>query len=80
MRRRLRTKRGRAIYALRKITVEPVIGQVKGRGFRHFSLRGTVGVKGEFRLVCAVHNLVKLWRMGVAMVRRSSAEGQLAYA
>jgi hypothetical protein len=36
MRRRLRTKRGRAIYAQRKITVEPVIGQIKGRGFRRF--------------------------------------------
>ena len=80
MRRRLRTKRGRARYALRKTTVEPVIGQVKGRGFRRFSLRGKVGVKGEFQLVCAVHNLVKLWRMGVAIVRRSSGERQLAYA
>lgn len=80
MRRRLRTKGGRAIYAQRKITVEPAIGQIKGRGFRRFSLRGLIGVKGEFQLVCAVHNLVKLWRRGVASVREASAEGEPAYA
>jgi transposase len=80
MRRRLRTKRGRAIYAQRKITVEPVIGQIKGRGFRRFSLRGAAGVKGEFQLVCAVHNLVKLWRTGLDAVRRWRRGQQPAYA
>jgi transposase len=80
MRRRLRTKAGRTIYAQRKITVEPVIGQVKGRGFRRFSLRGLARVKGEFQLVCAVHNLVKLWRLGVRLVRKASADCELAYA
>jgi hypothetical protein len=80
MRRRLRTKRGRAIYAQLKITVEPVIGQIKGRGFRRFSLRGAAGAKGEFQLVCAVHNLVKLWRTGADMVRRWRRGQQLAYA
>lgn len=80
MRRRLRTKRGRALYAQRKTTVEPVIGQVKGRGFRRFSLRGLDGVKGEFQLVCAVHNLVKLWRIGADAVRRWRSGLQLAYA
>ena len=80
MRRRLRTQGGRAIYALRKITVEPAIGQIKGRGFRRFSLRGLTGAKGEFHLVCAVHNLVKLWRMGVAIGREASADRAPAYA
>ncbi len=80
MRRRLRTKGGRAIYAQRKITVEPAIGQIKGRGFRRFSLRGLIGAKGEFQLVCAVHNLVKLWRSGVAIVRDASADCEPAYA
>ncbi len=80
MRRRLRTKRGRAIYAQRKITVEPVIGQIKGRGFRRFSLRGAAGVKGEFQLVCAVHNLVKLWRTELDAVRRWRRGQQLASA
>ncbi len=80
MRRRLRTKGGRTIYAQRKITVEPAIGQIKGRGFRRFSLRGLVGAKGEFQLVCAVHNLVKLWRMGASTVRERSAGGEPVYA
>jgi transposase len=80
MRRRLRTKGGRAIYALRKITVEPAIGQIKGRGFRRFSLRGLIGAKGEFHLVCAVHNLVKLWRTGAAIVRDASAHREPGYA
>jgi hypothetical protein len=80
MRRRLRTKRGHAIYAQRKITVEPVIGQVKGRGFRRFSLRGLGPVRGEFTLVCAVHNLVKLWRTAGVAVRRWAAGREVAYA
>ena len=79
MRRRLRTQCGRAIYAQRKITVEPVFGQVKGRGFRRFSLRGADRVKDEFQLVCAVHNLVKLWRTASAAVRRWSAAREVAY-
>lgn len=80
MRRRLRTKGGRAIYALRKITVEPAIGQIKGRGFRRFSLRGLIGAKGEFHLVCAVHNLVKLWRMDAAIGPDASVDREPAYA
>ena len=80
LRRRLRTKRGHTIYAQRKITVEPVFGQIKGRGFRRFSLRGAGRVKGEFHLVCAVHNLVKLWRTASAAVRRWRAAREVAYA
>ena len=80
MRRKLRTKRGRAIYARRKCTVEPVIGQIKGRGFRRFSLRGLRGAKGEFTLVCVVHNLMKLWRAGMGRLIGSPAHGRLAYA
>jgi transposase len=80
MRRRLRTKGGRAIYAQRKVTVEPAIGQIKGRGFRRFSLRGLTGAKGEFQLVCAVHNLVKLWRTGVALLVSAKADREPAYA
>ena len=60
--------------------MEPVIGQVKGRGFRHFSLRGLVPVRGEFNLVCAVHNLVKLWRTAGVAVRRWAAGREVAYA
>jgi hypothetical protein len=45
---RLRTPDGRAIYARRKSTVEPVIGNIKrSMGFRQFSLRGIEKVSGE---------------------------------
>jgi hypothetical protein len=63
MRRKLRTRRGRAIYAKRKATAEPVIGQIKGaRGFRQFLLRGLAKVTAEWVLICTGHNLLKLWR------------------
>lgn len=65
MRRKLRTKRGRAAYSKRKETVEPVFGQIKqGRGFRQFLLRGLQKVQGEWSLICTTHNLLKLWRAG----------------
>lgn len=65
MRRKLRTKRGRMVYAKRKEIVEPVFGQIKqGRGFRQFLLRGVKKVKGEWLLVCATHNILKLWKSG----------------
>jgi transposase len=63
MTRKLRTKRGRAIYRRRKAIVEPVFGQIKeARGFRRFRLRGLAAVTAEWHLVCAVHNLGKLFR------------------
>ena len=65
MRRKLRTKRGRERYALRMETVEPVFGQIKqGRGFRQFLLRGLAKVNREWLLICAGHNLLKLFRFG----------------
>ncbi len=63
MRRKLQTKRGRKRYALRMQTVEPVFGQIKqARGFRQFLLRGLPQVNGEWSLICAGHNLLKLFR------------------
>ncbi|MFI5091574.1 MAG: IS1182 family transposase [Terriglobales bacterium] len=63
MRRKLLTKKGRAIYAKRKEIVEPVFGQTKQcRGFRQFLLRGMKKVKSEWSLICTTHNLLKLWR------------------
>lgn len=63
MRAKLQTKKGRAVYGLRKGVVEPVFGQIKGaRGFRRFSLRGLGKIRGEWRLVCLTHNLLKIWR------------------
>jgi transposase len=64
MRRKLRTKVGAAIYARRKVIVEPVFGQIKEvRGFRRFSLRGLFKVQGEWSLVCLTHNILKIHRM-----------------
>ena len=41
MARRLRTKKGRRIYARRKAVAEPPFGQIKqARGFRQLLLRG----------------------------------------
>jgi transposase len=65
MRAKLKTTAGRAIYAHRKAIVEPVHGQIKeARGFRRFLLRGLDKIRGEWRLVCLTHNLLKIWRYG----------------
>jgi transposase len=58
---KLQTKIGRAIYRLRKCTVEPVIGIIKEvLGFRQFSLRGLGAALGEWCLVCLAFNLKRL--------------------
>jgi transposase len=64
---KVRTPTGRALYARRKVIVEPVFGQIKeGRGFRRFLLRGLDNIRGEWRVVCVTHNLLKLWRYACA--------------
>ncbi|KAF0146806.1 MAG: hypothetical protein FD187_3199 [bacterium] len=58
---KLKTKAGRALYALRKQTVEPVFGIIKSvMGFRQFSLRGLKKVTGEWTLVCLAWNLKRM--------------------
>jgi len=65
MQAKLKTAAGRAVYARRKAIVEPVFGQTKeARGFRRFLLRGLAKIRGEWRLVCLTHNLLKIWRYG----------------
>jgi transposase len=65
MRYKLRTVEGRAVYKMRKAVVEPVFGQIKAqRGFRRFLMRGLKRVEGEWHLICATHNLLKLYRSG----------------
>jgi hypothetical protein len=64
MQRKLETKVGAAVYALRKTIVEPVFGQIKqARGFRQFLLRGLEKVRGEWALVCMTHNILKLHKI-----------------
>ena len=61
MREKLQTDRGRALYALRKITIEPVFGQIKyNRRVDQFMRRGRAAVHSELRLVAATHNMLKL--------------------
>jgi len=58
---KLQTAIGKAIYGLRKATVEPVIGIIKAvLGFRQFSLRGLDAAGGEWSLVCLAFNLKRL--------------------
>ena len=62
---KVRTPAGKAVYARRKVIVEPVFGQSKeARGFRRFLLRGLKHIRGEWRLVCLTHHLLKIWRYG----------------
>jgi hypothetical protein len=62
---KMRTLEGKALYARRKVIVEPVFGQIKeARGFRRFLLRSLATIRGEWRLVCLTHNLLKIWRYG----------------
>ena len=64
---KLQTEIGKAIYALRKQTVEPVIGIIKEvLGFRQFSLRGLTAVAGEWCLVCLAFNLRRFHTLTVS--------------
>jgi transposase len=64
MRRKLRTKKGKEYYGLRKELPEPVFGQIKQvRGFDQFLLRGSDKVSNEWKVICTGHNLLKLFRV-----------------
>jgi hypothetical protein len=64
---KLRTQAGKAIYKLRKSTVEPVFGIIKEvMGFRQFSLRGLIAAAAEWNLVCLAYNLKRLHILHIA--------------
>ena len=64
MQEKLKTDEGRALYAKRKQTVEPVFGIIKSvMGFRQFLLRGLAKVSGEWDLVCLAYNVKRLWTL-----------------
>ena len=66
---RLATETGAASYAKRKTTVEPVFGNLKANlGFRRFSRRGLHAASSEWRLICTVHNLLKIQRHRLATI------------
>jgi hypothetical protein len=61
MRHRLRTQAGKALYALRKSTIEPVFGIIKSiLGLRQFSLRGAKLVASEWAMACTAWNIKRL--------------------
>ncbi|WIG95728.1 IS1182 family transposase [Myxococcus sp. SDU36] len=67
MARKLATKRGKEVYRMRKAIVEPVFGQIKeARGIRALLRRGLKAAREEWALICATHNLLKLFRMTAA--------------
>lgn len=67
MRDKMSAEDGKKAYALRKITVEPVYGNIKENlGFRGFLLRGIEKVKIELNLVCIAHNLQKIFNLRAA--------------
>jgi len=61
MKHRLKTTAGKAVYALRKVTSEPVFGIIKAvMGFRGFMLRGKEAASGEWNLVCMAYNIKRM--------------------
>lgn len=64
MRHKLDTEVGRAIYRLRKMTVEPALGIIKSaNGLRQFLLRGAEKVKHEWSLACIGYNLKRMFNL-----------------
>jgi len=65
MARKLKTKKGRAVYSRRKAIVEPIFGQIDTvQDGRRLLLRGKQAARAQWRFTCAVHNLLKLHRAG----------------
>ncbi len=61
MKHRLGTQAGRALYGLRKQTVEPVFGIIKHvMGWRRMSMRGLEAARGEWSLVAMSWNIKRL--------------------
>jgi hypothetical protein len=63
MHQKVTSAHGRAIYARRKVIVEPVFGRINAAlGFCRFSLRGLAKVAAEWGFVCLCRNVLKLYR------------------
>jgi transposase len=64
---RLASEDGKALYAKRWFTAEPAFGNIKANlRFRRFSRRGAPAALSEWRLICSVHNLLKLRNVRMA--------------
>ena len=65
---KLASEEGRALYKLRRQTVEPVFGVIKAvLGFAGFSLRGLDKVEGEWTLVALAYNCKRLHKLSLAV-------------
>jgi hypothetical protein len=74
---KLKTPEGRALYALRKQTPEPVFGIIKSvLGFRQFSLRGLNKVRGEWSLVTMAWNLKRMFALAPASGEKALLAGR----
>jgi transposase len=62
MKERLDSAEGQALYARRKVMIEPVFGQIKQRSGHRMQHRGRAKVSVEWKMMATAHNLLKLWR------------------
>jgi Transposase DDE domain len=78
MARKLRTKKGRAVYSRRKVIVERVFGQIDTvQNGRRLLVRSKHAARQQWRLHCAVHNLLKLHRAGgLALINQQGNAGE----
>jgi hypothetical protein len=67
MRERLAEPEARALYRRRQQMIEPVFAQIKNnQRAGRFQRRGLAACRAEWRLIAATHNLLKLYRSGLA--------------
>jgi Transposase DDE domain len=61
---------GKAVYRRRQQLVEPICADTKfNRRVDRFQRRGLGACNSEWRLIAATHNLLQLWRAGLAANR-----------
>jgi hypothetical protein len=71
----LSTPEGRTLYRRRQQIVEPAFAHTKViRRRDRFLRRGLAACRAEWKLIAATHNLLKLWRAGLAEGPTTTAE------
>jgi transposase len=71
----LSTREGQTLYRRRQQIVEPVFAHTKYiRRADRFLRRGLAACQAEWQLIAATHNLLKLWRAGLARTGTASPE------
>ncbi len=71
----LSTPEGQALYRRRQQMVEPVFAHIKSiRRLDRFLRRGLTACQAEWQLIAATHNLLKLWRVGLAQAATAIPE------